>query len=111
MTRNTYDPIPVDKESIDKLCKKLEEIRHYLMNYSNNIPLVSHWLFKRADFGRDCKVPLYGPIPPVEFHNIAGELIRLYAKLWPDGTHRLRLEQIIKRNKPLYEMIEEFLNV
>lgn len=111
ITRNTYNPIRIDKNGMNNLCEKLEEVRNYLLNYSNEIPAISHWFFKRADFGRDCKVPLYGPIPPIEFHNIAGELIRLYAKLWPDGTHRLRLEQIIKRKKPLYEMIEEFLNV
>ena len=106
--KNTFKPIAYDENGIYELNVKLGEIREYLRYYSNDIPRVSNWLFVRADFGRDCKRPLNKLFPAMEFRDLTGALVRLYAKEWPDGTSRLRLEKNISPNKPM-EVIPEIL--
>jgi len=66
---------------------------------------VSRWLFVRADFGRDCKKPLNRMFPAMEFRDLSGVLVRIYAKLWPDGTRRLRCEKNITPNMPVIEIL------
>lgn len=104
--KNTFKPIAYDENGIYELNVKLGEIREYLRYYSNHIPPVSNWLFVRADFGRDCKRPLNRIFPAMEFRDLTGALVRLYAKEWPDGTNRLRLEKNINPNKPMEDIPE-----
>jgi len=102
--KNTFKPLACDENGIYELNVKLGQIKEYLSNYSNDIPAVSNWLFVRADFGRDCKRPLNRIFPAMEFRDLTGALVRLYAKEWPDGTNRLRLEKNINPNKPMKDI-------
>lgn len=108
--KNTLKPVACDENGIYELIAKLGEIRDYLDNYSNDIPNVLDWFFVRADFGRDCKKPLNRLFPSMELRDITGALVRLYAKSWPDGNRRLRLEKIIAPNKTLKESFETIVN-
>lgn len=111
MIKNTFKPITCDEKGIRELISKVEKIRQELTKHSNKILPVSKWHFVRADFGRDCRKPLNRLFPTMEFKDFTGALIRLYPKLWTNGTRRLRLEKIIKPNKTLQVMLEELLEV
>lgn len=103
--KNTFRPLAYDEHGIYELYAKLGEVRNYLMKYSPNIPPVSRWLFVRADFGRDCKKPLNRMFPAMEFRDLSGVLVRIYAKSWPDGTTRLRCEKNITPNMQVIEIL------
>lgn len=108
--RNTLKPLALDENGIYELIAKLGEIKNYLDNYSRDIPNVLDWLFVRADFGMDCKKPLNRLFPTMEFRDMAGALVRLYAKSWPDGNRRLRLEKVIAPNKTIKDTLEAVVN-
>jgi len=108
--KNTFKPIPCDENGIKLLITKLEEVRNYISKFDYKIPTVGSWLFVRADFGRDCKRPLNKIFPEMQFRDLAGSLIRLYAKPWSDGVRRARLEKIITPNMQIKDLLENLLN-
>jgi len=107
---NTFKPIAVDEDGIYDLCSKLGTIREYLSRFSNDIPQVSSWLFVRADFGRDSKRPIHRMFPEVQFRDISGALVRMYAKKWPDNQRRIRVEKNIKPEKDIQMIVEGVLS-
>lgn len=106
MIKNTFMPLAYDENGIYELLSKLGEIRRYLTRFSREIPQVTEWLFVRADFGRDSKKPLGRMFAEIQLRDFAGALIRIYAKEWPDGERRMRVERIISPNKPMQEFLK-----
>ncbi len=109
MIKNTLKPLAYNECGIYELLAKLGEIRYYLTAYYDKIPSVTEWIFVRADFGQDCKKPVGKIFPELQFRDFVGALVRIYAKPWPDGTRRVRVEKIISPNKPVSEIIEEII--
>lgn len=111
MIKNTLKPLAYDENGIYELISKLGDVRRYLTNYLHSVAPVTQWLFVRADFGRDCKKPLGRVFPEIQFRDLAGALIRVYAKSWPDGERRMRLEKIISPNKSIENLLQTVSNL
>ncbi len=109
LIKNTFNPIVYDENGLLTLACLLEQVRSYLIGLSGDIPPVLDWLFIRADFGRDCKKPLNKIFPSSQFKQVAGALMRAYAKRWNDGSRRLRVEEIISPKKSVREILEDVL--
>ena len=107
---NTYKPIIFGERGWVELSSKLGQIQFFLKDFSDNVLPIGDWVFKRADFGRDSKKPIYIPFYAT-FENLQGTVYKIYAKKWNDGVRRLRIETVLDVNKPCKDFMNEISEV
>lgn len=107
---NTYRPIIVTERGWVELSSKLGQIQFFLQSFSDNVLPVGEWMFKRADFGRDSKKPIYIPFYAT-YETLQGTVFKIYAKLWNDNTRRLRFEKVLEINKSINNVMKDSDNI
>ena len=106
--KNTLKPIAVNEYGIYDLISKLGVIRQYLVMYSEEMPPVNDWIFKRADYGRDSKKQVNASFHTV-FKDYAGAMCQIYAKRWKNGESKLRVEAVITQELKISELYENVM--
>ena len=102
---NTYKPIIFGERGWVELSSKLVHIQLYLQSFSDNVLPIVDWVFKRADFGKDSKKPIYIPFYAT-YETLHGTVFKIYAKLWNDKTRKLRFEKVLEINKPIKNVMK-----
>jgi hypothetical protein len=103
---NTFKPIIFGERGWVELSSKLAHIQLYLQSFSDNVLPIGDWVFKRADFGRDSKKPIYIPFYAT-YETLQGTVFKIYAKLWNDKTRKLRFEKVLEINKPIKNVMKD----
>ena len=104
---NTFKPIIFGERGWVELSSKLGQIQLYLQSFSDNVLPIGDWIFKRADFGRDSKKPIYIPFYAT-YETLQGTVFKIYAKLWNDKTRKLRFEKVLEINKPIKNVMKDY---
>jgi hypothetical protein len=102
---NTLKPIIFGELGWVELSSKLGQIQFYLQSFSENVLPISDWIFKRADFGKDSKKPIYIPFYAT-YETLQGTVFKIYAKLWNNKTRKLRFEKVLEINKPIKNVMK-----
>jgi hypothetical protein len=84
----TNNPIAVDIAGLNRLYSVLCGVRAIYLN-SQSIPHVGDWIVKQWHFGKDAKSPVDGLCFETTWHNLHGDLVRVYA-----SKGRVRVERI-----------------
>jgi len=104
---NTFKPIIFGERGWVELSSKLGQIQFFLKDFSDDVLPIGDWIFKRADFGRDSKKPIYIPFYAT-YETLQGTVFKIYAKLWNDKTRKLRFEKVLEINKPIKNVMKDY---
>jgi len=110
---STYYPIIYDIRGAQELLEHLTFISIFLRSKykAHDIPDPLDWIATHYHLNQDGLTEL----SDTEFHrtisDITGGFIRMYAKKFPDGTHRMRSERIFTPNIAIREQFHDMKNV
>jgi len=110
---STYYPILYDIRGAQELIEHLTFISILLRSKykARDIPDPLDWIVTHYHLNQDGITEF----SDIEFHrtisDITGGFIRIYAKKFPDGTHRMRSERIFTPNIAIKEQINDMKNV
>ncbi len=110
-------PVVIDYFPLFSFFSMLGEVRAYLQNLHNDkdlafkIPETSSWLLAHCHLNRDTMVSVAGERFNITLEDACGQFLRVYVKKFQDNSQKLRIEESIAPQKPLFDVIKEKLHV
>jgi hypothetical protein len=104
------EPIILNKQDIDKLIDTYNQIRYFLLQYSQNIPSIDQMRITQFDYARDFVLYKVGPFGTfdMEFQTFFGYLGKIYSK----GHNLQRIEKRIANVElSLKQLIDKLLPI
>lgn len=106
----TFKPFIYDVGSVLSMLTRLGELYHILKRcagHKSKILRPEKWIVTQYHFGKDSLQEISDEKFHYTWSDVAGGLVRFYAKQFPDGKVRVRVEKVVTPNKPLQDVISE----
>lgn len=109
----TYNPIIYDIKGAQEFIGHVESIKMYLTKEfdATDMPDSLDWIAVHYHINQDGQTEFSDPTFHRTIADITGGLIRVYAKQFPDGKTRLRMERIITPNCTLAKVVGDMTSI
>ena len=109
----TWEPIIYDIRGAQEFIGHVEVIRAYLFSQfrTNDMPDSLDWVVTHYHLNQDGQTEFSDESFHRTISDMVGGFIRIYAKKFPDGTTRMRLERIITPECSLKTQVKDMQNV
>jgi len=108
----SFKPILYNSSSIQELIFVLGryiELLRLFVNDNFSLQPISKWVCVGYHWNKDGSLEIHDSNFHYCFEDISNMLMRIYSKTFPDGTTKLRIEQIKNPNTSLTDMVKESL--
>ncbi len=109
----TWNPIIYDIRGAEEFLGHLNLLQYYLYSTfkTHNVPESLDWIVTHYHLNKDGQTELSDESFHRTISDMTGGFIRMYAKRFPDSSHRMRLERIITPDCTVNEQVNDMKNL